>query len=30
LLKNGSLPLSVVEWILLGDSATVEEVLKGM
>jgi uncharacterized protein (DUF885 family) len=30
LLKNGSLPLSVVEWILLGDSVTVEEVLKGM
>ncbi len=28
LLKNGSLPLSVVEWILLDDPSTLEQVLK--
>ena len=28
LLKSGSLPLSIVEWILLGDPATVEQALR--
>jgi len=28
LLKNGSLPLSIVEWILLNDSSSVDQALK--
>jgi len=28
LLKNGSLPLSIVEWLILDDSATLERALK--
>ena len=28
LIKNGSLPLSVIEWILLDDSAPLEAVLR--
>jgi uncharacterized protein (DUF885 family) len=28
LLKNGSLPLSVVEWLMLDDPATLDEALK--
>jgi len=28
LIKNGSLPVSIIEWILLDDSSAVEMVLK--
>jgi len=28
LLKNGSLPLSIVEWLILDDSATLDRVLQ--
>ena len=28
LLKNGSLPLSIVEWILLDDSSSLDQALK--
>ena len=28
LIKNGSLPISVIEWILLDDSTTLDQVLK--
>ena len=28
LVKNGSLPISIIEWILLDDSTTLDQVLK--
>jgi uncharacterized protein (DUF885 family) len=28
LIKNGSLPISIIEWILLDDSTTLDQVLK--
>jgi len=28
LIKNGSLPLSIVEWILLDDSSSLDQALK--
>jgi uncharacterized protein (DUF885 family) len=28
LIKNGSLPLSIVEWILLDDAASIDQVMR--